>query len=48
MRSPKIQFEHPTQLAASTFLRAVAENDAAAMWEKRAREAKRGVKEPSE
>ena len=38
MRSPKIQFEHPTQLAASTFLRAVAENDAAAMWEKLSRE----------
>jgi len=38
MRSPKIQFEHPTQLAASTFLRAVAENDAAAMWETLSRE----------
>jgi len=35
---PKIQFEHPTQLAASTFLRAVSDNDAAAMWEKLSRE----------
>jgi len=34
VRSPKIQFEHPTQLAASTFLRAVSENDASVMWEK--------------
>ena len=38
MRGPKIQFEHPTQLAASTFLRAVSENDAATMWEKLSRE----------
>ncbi|TMC76237.1 MAG: hypothetical protein E6J15_06050, partial [Chloroflexi bacterium] len=38
MRTPKIQFEHPTQIAASTFLRAVSENDAAAMWEKLSRE----------
>ena len=38
MRGPKIQFEHPTQLAASTFLRAVSDNDAAAMWEKLSRE----------
>jgi hypothetical protein len=38
MRSPKIRFEHPTQLAASTFLRAVSENDASAMWEKLSRE----------
>jgi hypothetical protein len=38
VRSPKIQFEHPTQLAASTFLRAAAENDAAALWEKLSRE----------
>jgi hypothetical protein len=38
VRGPKIQFEHPTQLAASTFLRAVSENDAAAMWEKLSRE----------
>jgi len=38
VRTPKIQFEHPTQIAASTFLRAVSENDAAAMWEKLSRE----------
>ena len=38
MKSPKIQFEHPTQLAASTFLRAASENDASAMWEKLSRE----------
>jgi hypothetical protein len=38
MRDPKIQFEHPTQIAASTFLRAVSDNDAAAMWEKLSRE----------
>ncbi|TMC43630.1 MAG: hypothetical protein E6J23_09770 [Chloroflexi bacterium] len=38
MKTPKIQFEHPTQIAASTFLRAVAENDAAAVWERLSRE----------
>ena len=38
MKSPKIQFEHPTQLAASTFLRAVSENDASAMWGRLSRE----------
>jgi hypothetical protein len=38
VKSPKIQFEHPTQIAASTFLRAVSENDASAMWEKLSRE----------
>ncbi len=38
MKAPKIQFEHPTQIAASTFLRAVSENDGAAMWEKLSRE----------
>jgi len=38
VKSPKIQFEHPTQLAASTFLRAVSENDASAMWERLSRE----------
>jgi hypothetical protein len=37
-RRPRVQFEHPTQIAASTFLRAVSENDAAAMWEKVSRE----------
>jgi hypothetical protein len=38
MKGPKIQFEHPSQIAASTFLRAVSENDPAAMWEKLSRE----------
>jgi hypothetical protein len=38
VKAPKIQFEHPTQIAASTFLRAVSENDPAAMWEKLSRE----------
>jgi hypothetical protein len=38
VKTPKIQFEHPTQIAASTFLRAVAENDAGAVWEKLSRE----------
>ena len=32
MRQPKLQFEHPTQLAASSFLRAAQLGDAAAMW----------------
>lgn len=32
MKSPKFQFEHPTQLAASTFLRSVLEGDAAGIW----------------
>jgi hypothetical protein len=35
---PRVQFEHPTQLAASTFLRAVAGNDAALIWERLSRE----------
>ena len=30
--APKIQFEHPTQLATSTFLRAIVSGDAAAAW----------------
>ena len=38
MKAPRIQFEHPTQIAASTFLRAVSENDGPAMWEKLSRE----------
>ena len=37
-RPPKVQFEHPTQLAATTFLRAVADDDAAAIWECLSRE----------
>ena len=38
MKYPKVQFEHPTQISASTFLRAASENNAAAMWEKLSRE----------
>ena len=38
MTSPKIQFEHPTQLAASTFLRAVVENEVTTVWERLSRE----------
>jgi hypothetical protein len=38
VKGPKIQFEHPTQIAASTFLRAVSDNNAGAMWEKLSRE----------
>ena len=32
MSAPKVQFEHPTQAAASTFLRAVQTGDAVAIW----------------
>ena len=32
VKAPKLQFEHPTQLAASSFLRATQSGDAAAMW----------------
>ena len=38
MRGPKLQFEHPTQPAASAFLLAAAEGDAAAMWNALSRE----------
>jgi hypothetical protein len=38
VKSPRIQFEHPTQLAATAFLRAAADNDAAALWESLSRE----------
>jgi len=38
MKRPKYQYEHPTQLAASTFLRAAAEGDAATMWSALSRE----------
>ncbi len=31
-RPPRVQFEHPTQLAATSFLRAIADGDAAAAW----------------
>ena len=40
MSGPKPQFEHPTQLLASTFLRALAENDAATVWERLSRESR--------
>ena len=38
MKPPRIQFEHPTQLSATAFLRAAANNDAAALWESLSRE----------
>lgn len=38
MRTPRFQFDHPTQLLASTFLRAAAEGDAATMWAALSRE----------
>ena len=38
MKAPRVQFEHPTQIAASTFLRAVATGDAATVWERLSRE----------
>jgi hypothetical protein len=38
MSSPKFQFDHPTQLAASAFLRAVEKDDAVAMWSALSRE----------
>ena len=38
MRQPKLQFEHPTQLAASSFLRATQVGDATAMWAALSRE----------
>ncbi|MDP9265628.1 MAG: hypothetical protein M3O91_05855, partial [Chloroflexota bacterium] len=34
----RVQYEHPTQLLASTFLRAVATGDAALLWERLSRE----------
>jgi hypothetical protein len=40
VKQPKLQFEHPTQLAASTFLRAVWEGDAIAMWTALSRESR--------
>ncbi len=36
----KVQFEHPTQLLASTFLRALAEDDIAIVWERLSRESR--------
>ena len=38
MKQPKFQFEHPTQDAASAFLQAALEGDAAAMWTRLSRE----------
>jgi len=38
MKQPKYQYEHPTQLAASTFLRAAGEGDAIRMWAALSRE----------
>jgi len=39
-RAPKVGYEHPTQLIASTFLRAIAENDAPAIWARLSRESR--------
>ena len=38
MKPPKLQFDHPTQTSASTFLQAVIANDAAAVWAHLSRE----------
>jgi len=38
MKPPKYQFDHPTQIAASMFLRAAALDDAASMWSALSRE----------
>ena len=38
MRQPKLQFDHPTQTSASTFLQAVATGDAATIWASLSRE----------
>jgi hypothetical protein len=38
LRAPKYQFDHPTQLAASTFLRAIATGDSATAWSALSRE----------
>ena len=46
MRPYKVAFEHPTQLLASTFLRALAEDDHTAIWERLSRES-RGLLEGS-
>jgi hypothetical protein len=43
---PKVRFEHPTQLIASIFLRAIAEDDAPAIWSRLSRES-RGLLEGS-
>ena len=46
MRPYKVAYEHPTQLLASTFLRALAEDDHTAIWERLSRES-RGLLEGS-
>ncbi len=38
MRQPKLQFDHPTQTSASTFLQAIVAGDAAAVWAHLSRE----------
>jgi len=40
MRPYKVAYEHPTQLLASTFLRALAEDDGAVVWERLSRESR--------
>jgi len=40
MRPYRVAFEHPTQLLASTFLRALAENDGPVVWERLSRESR--------
>jgi hypothetical protein len=40
MRPYRVAFEHPTQLLASTFLRALAEGDHAGVWERLSRESR--------
>ena len=39
-RGLKVAYEHPTQLLASTFLRALAEDDRALVWERLSRESR--------
>lgn len=38
MKQPKLQFDHPTQTSASTFLQAIVAGDAAAVWAHLSRE----------
>jgi hypothetical protein len=40
MRPYRVAYEHPTQLVASTFLRALAEGDGALVWERLSRESR--------
>jgi hypothetical protein len=40
MRPYRVAYEHPTQLLASTFLRALAEDDGALVWERLSRESR--------